>query len=353
MGRSSYTSNTVNYLSHAEYASSSSGCPYSAAWHAGGGDAHNKSTSSTVISSNNNTASTSSNSRPKDAPTVWAINAFDPDDETLPSIDERFLEPYEDAEGGIHFLDVRDENDDEDREYTSEEEEDDDDEFGAEDEDEDDLVDDDVAQRRDGSIQYRDLRTNTLLQDVAMMARRSAGRLTAAEFAAMPARARPSPYNTSGPRQVNAVSNMMQQEEEGQRDLPRYQAAAAAEAAVEQPPYLPGLDYITTAETAPGNTIDVGSYNEAEDDGEQDYDEPPHGNGGYYDYGYSREDEQVIDRRSTPSVVDDFSPSAGVFHRHTLPFNLPDMGEVQLQRRASGNGHSNSNSNVTVSSAVF
>jgi hypothetical protein len=70
-------------------------------------------------------------------------------------------------------------------------------------------------------------------------------------------------------------------------------------------------------------------------DAEEEYDEPPHGNGGYYDYGYSREDEQVIDRRSTPSIVDDFSPSAGVFHRHTLPFNLPNMDEMQMQRRTS------------------
>lgn len=72
-----------------------------------------------------------------------------------------------------------------------------------------------------------------------------------------------------------------------------------------------------------------------QDDEEEEYDEPPHGNGGYYDYGYSREDEQVIDRRSTPSIVDDFSPSAGVFHRHTLPFNLPNMDEMQMQRRTS------------------
>ena len=70
-------------------------------------------------------------------------------------------------------------------------------------------------------------------------------------------------------------------------------------------------------------------------DAEEEHDEPPHGNGGYYDYGYTREDEQVIDRRSTPSIVDDFSPSAGVFHRHTLPFNLPNMEEMQMQRRTS------------------
>lgn len=76
-------------------------------------------------------------------------------------------------------------------------------------------------------------------------------------------------------------------------------------------------------------------------DEDDDDDEPPHGNGGYYDYGYSRADEQVIDRRSTPSIADDFSPSAGVFHRHTLPFNLPDMGEMQLQRRSSNNMASN------------
>lgn len=74
--------------------------------------------------------------------------------------------------------------------------------------------------------------------------------------------------------------------------------------------------------------------NVAEGD-DEDYDEPPHGNGGYYDFDYSQEDEQVIDERSTPSIVDDFSPSAGVFHRHTLPFNLPNMGEMQLQRRTS------------------
>lgn len=109
------------------------------------------------------------------------------------------------------------------------------------------------------------------------------------------------------------------------------------------------------------HTID---HHADEDEDDDDY-EPPHGNGGYYDFGYSREEEdnditeeQVVvdDRRHTPAagVADNFSPSAGVFHRHTLPFNLPNMGDVQLQRRTSSNSsNNNNNTNVTVSSATY
>lgn len=86
-----------------------------------------------------------------------------------------------------------------------------------------------------------------------------------------------------------------------------------------------------------------------------DYDEPPHGNGGYYDYGYDREEDQSIEEvndntSSAPTAAHDFSPSAGVFHRHTLPFNLPDMGEMQMQRRASNNVTSTL---ATVSDAIY
>lgn len=47
---------------------------------------HNKSFTSSTIASSSNLHS--AGTRTKDTPTVWAMNAFDPDDETLPSIDE-------------------------------------------------------------------------------------------------------------------------------------------------------------------------------------------------------------------------------------------------------------------------
>lgn len=156
---------------------------------------------------------------------------------------------------------------------------------------------------------------------------------------------------------VELATALLQQ----QQQPPRYDGTSR--------PYVQGLEY-AYPDPAQEQEVEHAEYAyEGRDaigndiDEEDDY-EPPHGNGGYYDFGYSREDEEgeqaTIETRrniTPPSIVDDFSPSAGVFHRHTLPFNLPDMGEVQLQRRTSGNSSSNnfanSNASVTVSSAVY
>lgn len=91
-------------------------------------------------------------------------------------------------------------------------------------------------------------------------------------------------------------------------------------------------------------------------------DEPLHGNQGYYDHptdytshsnthspspsstGTARPPPAYRGRRSgiPLSVANanvnngEMSPSAPVFHNHTLPFTLPAPGEIQMQRRSSG-----------------
>lgn len=96
MGRTSYTSNTVSFLvqqSHSLpwYKATQS----SAAWY--DDPSHHKHPATATPSPymvavqqpSASTSATSSNARPsKDAPTLWAHNKFDPDDEALPSIEE-------------------------------------------------------------------------------------------------------------------------------------------------------------------------------------------------------------------------------------------------------------------------
>lgn len=116
-----------------------------------------------------------------------------------------------------------------------------------------------------------------------------------------------------------------------------------------------------------GNNDEEGSEYSDEDDEEDDDDEPPHGNGGYYDFPTARPigsltergsrrsrnnrersaaaptGSQPVDGHSTPEP---FSPSAAVFHQHTLPFSLP--GREEMQRRISAGHHENASTLATL-----
>jgi hypothetical protein len=87
MGRTSYTASTVTHLSHA----AGPGC-LSVSSHAGE-SSHNKlldtlpaALNDSINSSGSSIATTSA--RVKDTPTVWAQREFDPDDESLPAVEE-------------------------------------------------------------------------------------------------------------------------------------------------------------------------------------------------------------------------------------------------------------------------
>ncbi|CAD6584647.1 MAG: hypothetical protein CYPHOPRED_002773 [Cyphobasidiales sp. Tagirdzhanova-0007] len=92
-----------------------------------------------------------------------------------------------------------------------------------------------------------------------------------------------------------------------------------------------------------------------EDDGDEEHThveddrehEQSHGVRGYFDWQMdhpSSEGLPPFHQRLQPSRSDDFSPSAGVFHTHTLPFSLPAASEMQRRSPA--------NNAVTVSSGT-
>lgn len=88
MGRSSYTASTVTHLSHA----AGSGCLSISSHHAGESshikllDTLPAALNDSMNSSSSSVATTSA--RVKDTPTSWAQRQFDPDDESLPAVEE-------------------------------------------------------------------------------------------------------------------------------------------------------------------------------------------------------------------------------------------------------------------------
>jgi hypothetical protein len=312
MGRTPYTSSTVTHLAHQAGSSS---------------DIYNASSSTAEGSSINKTPlslnlPTGSSSRVKDTPTVWANKAFDPDDDALPAIEEvssacpgrhvahfrshtqkliaktlllwlvsrlqRFLDPYETV---LYNAGVRQRGDnDVDLDYVTDHEEEDDED---EDEDEDDLDDEDDVDDDEEPYQPEDHDHEHYFQA------RDLG---------------PQPPQTYEDDFVN-----------GEEDADSSTIVELAHAFLSRPPRYQEL----------GEGLSSSEY---DDDNQDEDEEPPHGNQGYYDYSYGRgSNQQVVEAPALGGVEGGFSPSTGVFHTHTLPFNLPNMGERQLQRRASNN----------------
>lgn len=289
MGRSSYTAGTVHYLALLAGQGGSRTQSSDA-----GESSHNKFDAVPAIQdgSSSNIATSSHNPRPKDTPALWAPGAFDPDDEALPAVEERFLEPYEEfptlnLHGETETTDMDDEDDDED------------DDDGSHWDDEVHEFEPEEHELYDTAGAHPSGRNLVSEAEALAASTGAAGDYSIVELARALTRAQ---GTTSGRAQrLHSSQNGARapQSVHGQMRGPRSEEG------------VHGGEHV------------------------EEYDEPPHGNGGYYDFGYSQEDEEVMDRRSTPSIVGDFSPSTGVFHRHTLPFNLPNMGELQMQRRTS------------------
>lgn len=73
-----------------------------------------------------------------------------------------------------------------------------------------------------------------------------------------------------------------------------------------------------------------------------DGDDMQHANGGYYD-GAARAHTTIV------TAEEAFSPSAAVFHQHTLPLQLPAPGEMHRRHNTAAARQATHNTNSTAS----